>query len=165
MERSGTCLLSLVTAKHEAEECFGEVPALISSEEAAALLCAYYGGGPSARAMREGFLARDWRFGHETSELIAEFVAALRCPPAVVLVHVEGSVMTVRNGAQGVVAIDVADGAGAIASFFQECLKACGQPQRLYEITTGSDERAYVSRDAATGAALLRARSILTRLV
>lgn len=156
---------TLKEAKQQAEECFGEVPALLSTEEAAALLCHYYGAGPSARAQREGFLARDWRFGQETSDLIAEFVAALRCPPAVVLVRVERSVLTVRNGAHAAVAIDVAGGAGAIARFFQEHLKGSGQPHRLYEIATRSDEFAYVSRDGATGAALLCARSIVARLV
>ena len=41
---------TLKEAKRQAEECFGEVPVLLSAEDAAALLCHYYGAGPSARA-------------------------------------------------------------------------------------------------------------------
>lgn len=155
----------LKEAKLSAEALFGELPTLLGAEETAALLCDYYGVGPTARAQREGFLSRDGRFGQETSDIIAEFVATLRCAPAVVLVRAEGSVLMVRDGTQLEIAIDVAEGVDALARFFQDHLKRSGLPHRLYKITTGDDRFAFVSRAQASGATLAQARSIVATLV
>lgn len=101
---------TLKVAKQKAEGLFGEVPAILSAEDAAALLSDYYDVGATSRAKKDGFLAHDWRFGQETDDIVAEFVAALRCAPSVVLVRSEGSIVTVRDGSKPEVAIDVEAG-------------------------------------------------------
>ena len=138
----------LADAKVVVNRLYGELPKRFTRVHAMDLLTDYYGTGPTERAIQDGYLAHDWRFGQETSDIVAEFVRVLGCPPAT----------QVKNDADGVVVVDAADPSATVtvrkelselAQFFQTRFDALGIPRRLIELVTQGDQRVFVVRDAA----------------
>ena len=138
----------LADAKRAVLRLHGELPKRFTRTHAMDLLSDYYGTGPTERAIQDGYLAHDWRFGQETSDIVAEFVRVLRCPPAT----------QVKSDADGLVVADAADPSATVtvrhelselAQFFQTRFDALGISLRLIELATGGDQRVFVVRDAS----------------
>ncbi len=138
----------LADAKRAIPRLYGDIPKRFTRAHAMDLLTDYYGTGPTERAIQDGYLAHDWRFGRETDDVVAEFVRVLGCPPA----------KQIKNDSDGLVVVDAADPSATItvrkelselAQFFQTRFDALGISRRLIELATESDLRVFVARDAA----------------
>ena len=138
----------LADAKRVVVRQQGELPKRFTRANAMDLLTDYYGTGPTERAIQDGFLAHDWRFGQETNDIVGEFVRVLKCPPAT----------QIKNDADGLVVADASDPSATVtvkrelselAQFFQTRFDALGIPLRLIEIATEGDQRVFAVRDAS----------------
>lgn len=157
------CDWSTEHAHSEAGRLWDEIPKRIDAAQASLFLRHYYGMGPTDRAVSEGFLAHDWRFGQETDNIVAEFVRALRCPPAT----------QIRNGAEGIVVRDdndqtievVVTDMTALARFFQGRFEALKSSRRLICLETDGDWLAYAVREEANLPLILNAQAVAATLV
>lgn len=154
----------LADAKRAVPRLYGEIPKRFTRANALDLLSDYYGIGPTERAIQDHYLAHDWRFGQETSDIVAEFVRVLGCPPAT----------QIKSDSDGLVVADATDPSATVtvrrdlselAQFFQSRMDALGIPRRLIEIATGGDLRVFVTRDAAVIQPFRTAGSIDARVL
>ncbi len=148
----------LADAKRVVNQLYGELPKRFMHEHSLGLLSDYYGTGATDQAVKDGYLSHDWRFGQETNDIVAEFVRALKCPPAT----------QIKNDSDGVVARDaqdptlevvVKDDVRALAKFFQSRFETLQIPLRIIEIKTDGDWFAFAVRDESLVQAFRTARA------
>jgi hypothetical protein len=154
----------LADAKRVVPRLYGEIPKRFTRAHTIELLTDYYGTGPTERAVQDGYLAHDWRFGQETKDVVAEFVRVLGCPPA----------SQVKNDADGIVVVDAADPSATVtvrrelselAEFFQRRFDTLGISRRLIELATEGDLRVFVARDTAQIQPFRTAGSLAARVL
>lgn len=107
------------------------------------LLCEVFGptGGTA-----HGFLFHDWRFGQETDDVIAEFVACLPEPLDLTQLDVMSDILRVRFEGEEE-SIDVhTENLNAVASYLNGKLEDKGRPERVHGIETDGDFFAFLVR-------------------
>lgn len=148
----------LADAKRVVNQLYGELPKRFGHEHSLGLLSDYYGTGATDQAVKDGYLSHDWRFGQETNDIVAEFVRALKCPPAKQIKNDSDGVV-VRDDQDPTLEITVKDDVRALATFFQSRLDALKIPLRIIEIKTDGDWFAFAVRDESMIQAFRTARA------
>lgn len=152
----------IADAKQAVNRLFGELPKRFTSEHTLGLLNEYYRKGATERAVKDGYLARDWRFGQETNDIVADFVRALKCPPAKQIKNDSGGIVA-RDDQDPTLEVDLKDGLPALVKFFQSRFDSLKIPLRIVDINTEADWFAFIVRDESMIQALRTARAFSAR--
>lgn len=126
-----------------------------------AIVDAYYTAEP-ARAVAEGYLRHDARFGQETSDVLAEL--AERVPGVHLWRQLEWTKQTLNvelpDGSKRSVEVESLDDVVALAN---EALAAAGDARRFYPLDTDGDWHAYLALTAARADRIARALPLQLR--
>jgi hypothetical protein len=127
------------------------------------VLCAYYDEEPE-RAVADGFLTHDWRFGAETDDVIAEFAARVSGEPLLVQIEndPERGVLRARakDGRDRAFDFGADASLATIAEAFDEELARAKDPRRFFSLETGGDYFAFLLLRPAVASRLLRGRAL-----
>ncbi len=120
---------------------------------------AYFGDEErgDARAIAEGYLTHDWRFGQETSDVIAELCARVGGPPMFEQVSVHPNEIEVRVCYDGSNSIErvPAESLDAVVRFFNAALARTGDARQFF-MHDGDDDQLTFVLTTANGAAAIR---------
>ncbi len=124
---------------------------------------AHESGGLSSRAIKDGFLHHDWRFGQETGDVIGEICQLLgkqtlrqigyHSEPCTETIG-EKTLLTVESDTGERSSLEIQNGLDDIVAFVNRRLEGLGEKRRFVSIETNGDWFAYYLLDATAHKAI-----------
>ncbi|HEX8824670.1 MAG TPA: hypothetical protein VF794_32415 [Archangium sp.] len=128
-------------------EVLGEVPETLTDQDAVSLLETYYATGLQERGREDGLLFLDWRFGQETSDVVAELLSITDAPGLASLRRMEGARAVVAEASGAERTITVSEGLEPLVAWLNTLLVAAGNPRRILSLDIGSDAYVFLFRE------------------
>jgi tetratricopeptide (TPR) repeat protein len=137
--------LKPVVLWHITQDVLSGEPSEFDSTEILTVLDAYYCDQSNLdRALKDGYIRHDWRFGQETDDLIAELSALLGGKAIFVQEKNNPGMISVRRDDGTKFDINVESGGMvSVVEFFNTELERRGDARRFYAMETNGDWHAY----------------------
>lgn len=128
-------------------EVLGEVPEKLTEQDAVSLLETYYATGNQQRGREDGVLFLDWRFGQETSDVVAELLGITDAPKLASLRRMKEEQAVVADASGAERSIPVSEGLEPLVAWLNTLLSAAGNRRRLLSLDIGSDAYVFLFRE------------------